>query len=94
MIKVSTMMGKKVITSDAFDVGEVEGAELDPDRWKITHIDVSLTKEATNELGFKKPFMGHISICVPVNLIKGLGDVITLKKTREELRGIPECELS
>jgi sporulation protein YlmC with PRC-barrel domain len=94
MVKVNSLNGKKVITTDAFNVGEVSGAEVDPDRWKITHIDVSLTKEATNELGFKKPFMGHITICVPVNLIKGFSDVVTLKKTRKELKGIPECKLS
>jgi len=94
MVKVSTLIGKKVITTDAFTVGEVSGVEMDTNRWKITHIDVGLTKEATNELGFKKPFMGQITIWVPVKIIKGFGDVITLKKTREELRGIPEYKLS
>jgi len=92
MVNVSTLNGKKVITTDAFTVGEVSGAEMDPDRWKITNIVVSLTKEATNELGFKKPFMGHIAICVPVDLIKGFGDVVTLKTTREELKSVPECK--
>jgi sporulation protein YlmC with PRC-barrel domain len=94
MIKVSTLIGKKVITIDAFTVGEVSGVEMDTNRWKITHIDVGLTKEATNELGFKKPFMGQISICMPINIIKKFGDVVTLKKTREELKGIPECKPS
>jgi len=37
MVKVSTVKGKKVITTDAFTVGEVSGAEMDPDLWKITH---------------------------------------------------------
>jgi len=94
MVKVSTLIGKKVITTDAFTVGEVSGVEMDTDRWRITHIDVGLTKDATNELGFKKPFMGHISICMPIKIIKEFGDVVTLKKTREELRGIPECKPS
>jgi len=94
MIKVSTVIGRKVITTDAFTVGEVSGAEMDPDRWRITHIDVSLTKDATKELGFKKPFMGNITILVPIKLIKGTGDVITLKKTREELIGLPEWKPS
>ena len=92
MVKVSNLNGKKVITTDAFEFGEVSGVEMDPGRWKITHMHVSLTKEATNELGFKKPLLGHITICLPVNLIKGLGDVITLRKKREELTGIPECK--
>ncbi len=91
MVKVSEINGKKVITTDAFNVGKISGAEMD-DQWKITHVHVDLSKEATNELGFKKPVLGHITICLPVNLIQGLGDVITLSKTREGLKGIPECK--
>jgi sporulation protein YlmC with PRC-barrel domain len=91
MAKVSEINGKKVITTDAFNVGEVSGAEMD-DQWKITHVHVDLSKEATNELGFKKPMLGHITICLPVKQIQGLGDVITLSKTREGLKEIPECK--
>ncbi len=91
MVKVSEINGKKVITTDAFNVGKVSGTEMD-DQWKITHVYVDLTKDATNELGFKKPVLGHITICLPVKLIQGLGDVITLSKTREGLKGIPECK--
>ena len=91
MGKVSEINGKKVITTDAFEVGKASGAEMD-DQWTITHVYVALTKEATNELGFKKPVLGHITICLPVRQIQGLGDVITLSTTREGLKGIPECK--
>lgn len=91
MVKVSEINGNKVITTDGFNVGKVSGAEMD-DQWKITHVYVNLTKDATNGLGFKKPVLGHITICLPVKLIQGLGDVVTLTKTREELKGIPECK--
>lgn len=91
MVKVSEINGKKVITTDAFNVGKVSGAEMD-DQWKITHVHVDLSKDATNELGFKKPVLGHVTICLPVNLIQGLGDVITLSKAREGLKGISECK--
>ena len=92
MVKVSEINWRKVITTDAFEVGKVSGAEMD-DQWKITHINVNLTKTATNELGFKKPVLGSITICLPVEYIQGLGDVITLNTTREGLKGIQECEL-
>jgi sporulation protein YlmC with PRC-barrel domain len=91
MVKVSELDGKKVITTDAFNVGKVSAAEMD-DQWNITHVYVDLTKDATTELGFKRPVLGHITICLPVKLIQGLGDVITLSKTREGLKGIPECK--
>ena len=89
MVRVGEINGKKVITTDAFNVGKVSGAEMD-DQWKITHVHVDLSKEATDELGFKKPILGHITISLLVNLIQGNEDVITLSKTREELKGIPE----
>jgi sporulation protein YlmC with PRC-barrel domain len=68
MVEVGKLDGKKVITTDGFNVGEASGAEMD-NQWKITHLQVNLSKEATNELGFKKPVLGHITICLPVNLI-------------------------
>jgi len=91
MVKVDRLNGKKVITTDAFNVGEVSGAEMD-DQWRITHVHVNLNKEATKELGFKKPMLGHITICLPVSLIQGFQDVITLSKTKEELKALPECK--
>ena len=91
MFEVSRLNGKKVITTDAFNVGEVSEAMMD-DNWKITHVLVNLTKEATRELGFKKPILGHVVICLPVNHVTGFADFITLNKTREELKGIPECK--
>ncbi|UCD96686.1 MAG: PRC-barrel domain-containing protein [Candidatus Bathyarchaeota archaeon] len=90
MVKVSDLNGKKVITADAFEVGEVDGAEMNKE-WKITHLHVGFNKEATRELGFKKPVFGHVTICLPIDLIKGSGDVITLTKTRAALKDLPEC---
>ncbi len=90
-MEFSEINRKKVITKDAFNVGKVSGAEMD-DQWKITHLYVDLTKDASNVLGFTKPFLGHITICLPIKLVQALGDVITLSETRQELQGIPECK--
>ena len=91
-IKVSKINGKKVITSNAYTLGEVEGAHADTNKWKITHLDVGLTKEATAELGFKKPILGSVTICLPVTIVKALGDVITLNKSLQELKNLKECK--
>ena len=91
MVQVRDIYGKTVITMDAFDVGKVSGAEMG-DQWNITHLHVHLTKDATKELGFKKPVLGHITICLPVKLVKGFGDVVTLSNTKEGLKKIPECQ--
>ena len=92
MISVSKLNGRKVITANAYTLGEIDGAKVDTDKWQVTHLDVSLTEEATRELGFKKPFLGSLKICLPVTLIQAFGDVITLNKPLEELKNLEECK--
>jgi hypothetical protein len=36
--------------------------------------------------------MGSILVCLPVDLIQTVGDVITLKKNLEELKDIKQCK--
>lgn len=86
------MNGMKVITADAYTLGEVEGTHADTDTWKITHLDVGLTKEATRELGFKKPMLGSLSVCLPITVVKNFGDVITLNKSLQEFKNLKECK--
>jgi sporulation protein YlmC with PRC-barrel domain len=93
-MKVSKLNGKKVITANAYTLGEVTGAHVDSKDWKITHLAVGLTKEATQELGFKKPLLGSITVCLPITLIKALADVITLNKSLQELKNLDECKPS
>ena len=82
-----------IITDDAFTLGEVDGAQADTVTWQITHLDVSLTKEATKELGFKKPTLGSITICLPTSAIKKVGDVITLDFSLKAFKDLKECQV-
>jgi len=91
-LKVGNMNGMKVITADAFTLGEVEGAHADTGTWQITNLDVGLTKDATRELGFKKPMLGLLTLCLPINTVKKVGDVITLNKSLLELKNLKECK--
>ena len=92
-LKISKLNGMKVITADAFTLGEVEGTRADIDKWKITNLEVSLTKETIKELGFKKPLpiLGSMLVCLPVTAVKTIGDVIALKHTLEEFKNLKEC---
>ena len=92
-MKVGNLNGKQVITADACTLGEVDGAHADLGTWQITHVDVDLTKEAANELNFKKPMFGSVTICVPVTAVNKVGDVITLKTTLLELKNLKECKV-
>jgi sporulation protein YlmC with PRC-barrel domain len=91
MARMSELTDREVITSDAYNLGEVIGAEVDTKAWKITHLNISLTDDATRELGFKKPFLGHVDVCLPVDLVEAYGDVITLRKNLANLKELPEC---
>jgi sporulation protein YlmC with PRC-barrel domain len=92
MTEITKLKGKTVITKDAFNVGEITEADMDKN-WKITHVQIKLTKEATKELELKKPYLGHVTICLPVEYVRSIGDVISLNKNRNELKEIPECKI-
>jgi sporulation protein YlmC with PRC-barrel domain len=87
------MNGMRVITDDAFTLGEVDGAQANTVTWQITHLDVALNKEATKELGFKKPMFGSLTICLPVTAIKKVGDVITLDFSLKAFKDLKECQI-
>jgi sporulation protein YlmC with PRC-barrel domain len=86
MMDVSKMNGVKVITANSYTLGEVEGANIDTKSWKMTHVKVELSDEATRELGYSK-------VCLPVESIAGYGDVMTLNKSLMELKGLNECKI-
>jgi sporulation protein YlmC with PRC-barrel domain len=86
------MNGMKVITIDAFTLGEVDGTHTDTATWQITHLDVELTKETTKELGFEKPMFGSLKVCLPIATVKHVGDVITLNKSLLEFKDLEEVE--
>jgi len=91
-LKVSKLNGMNVITADAYTLGEVNGAHADLGTWNITRLDVELTKEATEELGLKKPLFGSVTVCLPIGTVKNVGDVITLNKSLLDLKTLRECK--
>jgi sporulation protein YlmC with PRC-barrel domain len=92
MVEISRLFWKKAFTSDAFLLGEIESTELDMNTWQVTNFYIGLTDEATRMLGFKRPFLGKIVVCLPVSAIKSIKDTAILNKTIEELRSLKECK--
>ena len=92
MVKANRLNGKKVVTTDAFVVGEVEAAELDLNTWQITHLHAGLTNEALHELGYKKPLLGGVTVCLPVSYVQAVHHAVTLNKTSQELIETKECK--
>ena len=58
MVEISRLFWKKVVTSDAFVIGEIESGELDVNTWQLKSFYVGLNDEATKMLGFEKAFLG------------------------------------
>jgi sporulation protein YlmC with PRC-barrel domain len=93
VISFENLVGLKVLTSEAFSMGIVKGALVDTEKWTITYLHVKINDDAATRLGFKKRFRSS-TICLPVNMVKAIGDYITIGRSLDELsesQEITEC---
>ncbi len=84
MISFETLLGKQVIGTGGFIIGEVKGASIDTKTWQVPQIYVKLTDNAAVELGFKKRFRSS-TVCIPTKMIQAVGDVVTMAPPLKEL---------
>jgi sporulation protein YlmC with PRC-barrel domain len=89
LVSADELIGKNVIGSGGIIVGEVKNVEIDDAKWQVTHLQVKLSNQASEDLGFKKRFTSS-TVCMPVSLITSVGDVILLGKNLDELSNNPE----
>ena len=80
--------GKKVVGSEGYILGEVDSVNINSNTWQANTFYVNLSDEATAELGFKKPFLSKITVCLPTQLVKTVGDIVTLKEPIRNLEDI------
>ena len=92
MVEITRLFWKRAFTSDNLLLGEVESAELDMNTWQITSFYVGLTDEATKMLGFKRPYLGKVVVCLPVSAVKTIKDTAILNQTIKELRDLKVCK--
>ena len=86
----SLLDGKKVVGTEGYILGEVDGIDIDLNTWQANAFFVSLSDEAASELGVKKPFLSKITVCLPTQLVEAVGEVITLKEPIRNLGDIEE----
>ena len=84
LVSVNKLVGMKVITAKAYVLGEVKGLDANVENWKITHLIVKLSEKAGTDLGFKKRF-GSATVSMPVELVKAVGEFVSIDKSFEEL---------
>ena len=89
MVSFDKLSGKFVICAGGFDLGVVNGVDIDTNTWQVTHLHVKLSKSASEDLGFQKRFRSS-TVCVPISLVSKVGDNILLNKSLDELTKHPE----
>jgi sporulation protein YlmC with PRC-barrel domain len=88
MVHADKIVGKQIVSAKGEIMGEVDGLEVDSTNWQVTHLHVSLSKDATIELGLKKPMLSKAVINLPTNLVVSVGEVVTLKDSIKNLRDV------
>jgi hypothetical protein len=92
MVEITRLFWKKAVTFDNFVLGEVESAELDTSNWQIINLFVALSDEASKKMGFKHPYLGKVTVCLPVSTVDSVApDKVMLNKNFEELRSLRQC---
>lgn len=94
MVSYEKLEGMQIISSKAHFLGELSGVEIKTNNWQVSHLYVKLDKEAAVKLGYKKRF-GSSKICIPVSIVKAVGELITLDASLEDLQNsyeITECK--
>ncbi len=78
---LSSLKGKTIFTSEGLSIGKVSRFELDPVLWKVRSIVAEVGDTAMEPLGLKKSIMRRNEIMIGKELVKSVGDVITLNVT-------------
>lgn len=82
-IKSENLLGKKVVCED-LEIGKVKELIMDAKQWKVTHLEVELTKDAAETvLGVRK---GGIRNLLATSAVNGVEEEINLKVTKGQLR--------
>ncbi len=84
LINFNEFLGKKVIGTGGYMIGEVKGVLIDASTWQVPQFCIKLTDNAATELGFKKRFRSS-TVCVPTRMIQAVGDIVTISPPLKEL---------
>jgi sporulation protein YlmC with PRC-barrel domain len=94
LVSFEKLVGLQIISSKAHILGEMRDVEINTENWQITHLFIKLENEAAVKLGVKKRFRSS-KICIPISLVKAVGELITIDASFEDLQNsfeITECK--
>jgi sporulation protein YlmC with PRC-barrel domain len=84
MKNISEMYKKDIVATDGRILGTLEGVAVNND-WTVSGLTMKIDKDAFEDLGAKKPFLGTLRLDVGVDHIKAMGDNIVLNKPIKDL---------
>ena len=79
LVNFDKLSGMFVICAGGFDLGNVNGIEINTTTWQVTHLHIKLSKPASEDLGFKKRFRSS-TVCLPISLVANLGRQYSAKQ--------------
>ncbi|WP_224242423.1 PRC-barrel domain-containing protein [Hyalangium gracile] len=77
---------RTVLGADGQVVGEVSGLFLDSSTWSVESLQVSLRREAADQLGVSRSVFHTGVLEIPSRFIQSVGDTVILAVSLEELR--------
>lgn len=80
------IISRRVLTQDGYELGQVEGMNVDVTSWRVESLSVKLRRDVLGELQMKRPMFGSQSVRVTVDEVAGVGDTLVLK---HNLRSLP-----
>lgn len=85
MVGFEEISGKSVIGTWGYHLGEAKDVDIDPNTWKVTHLQVKLSKLAAKEIGVRKVFKTP-TVRIPTSFIEEIGVIITLNQSIFDLK--------
>ena len=85
LVGLDELLGKSVIGKLGNHIGDVSGLDIEPTTWKVTHLQVKLSRSAANEIGVKKVFITP-TVRISTSLMEKFGIIMTLNKSIFELK--------
>ena len=97
MVSTEVLKGKTVVGLKGMIIGEVEGAEIDVNSWKVTQMHVSLTEDVEKQLGFKtgliRSMISKQVVSIPIESINEVGDVVNSNVDMNKLKSLARPEM-
>ena len=85
--KASSIIGKKVVTSDMVPIGTISDMGIDLDVWRINSFKVKIDKNVADALGLKLGLLNKTASGLLTAHVKSVTDTVNLSRKIEDLRG-------